>query len=279
MISAAIPPPRQWLIFSALDEALLQTNERRSLEYLLTQLERHGVPVILNSSLTPRELASVAEALQLDAPRVAEEGSLISYPRDLRTRYMGLDYDQICQILDDLREQHVYCFRGFHDWTAEEIAVEASLNLAGARKARQRRASELLLWQDSAERLQQFALQLRQYELDIWQCERFIRVSARTGKANAMRSLHAEYAQQWGYKPFIIAIGNQPDDQAMLLSADIAIIVRNEAEAEVELPSKVASRLLHVIRTQQEGSAGWQEGVRNLLSLVSLNVESDYIRY
>ncbi len=276
--SGSIRPPRQWLIFSTLDDVLLdgQGRDAYELQAVFAALHFHGVPVIFNSSKTPRELTQVADALHLDVPRIAEDGSVITYPRELRVRFLGMDYERICDILNNLRSTHGYRFKGFHDWTVEEIAFHTGLKLETARVARQRKGSEPLLWEDTPERLESFRQQLATFELELKRCEHFWRVTGRTGKAHALRDLHQEYTRLWGYAPCIIALGEYTEDQSMLAAADIAVIVRNNGNPGFDASALKAAGVQHVIHTQAPGAAGWSEAITQLLAMSGQPLDFSY---
>ena len=260
-----LPSPRHWLLFSSLDAALLEDAQGLTATLgLLTELNTIGTPVIFNSNKTPRELTRIADGLCLSWPRIAEYGSIITYPRELRTTCLGLDYGEICSILDKLRSQHAYHFQGIHDWSNEETALHTGLSLELAQAIRHRQGSELLLWEDSPKKLELFREQLQTSGLELQQEERFWRVKAQTGKQQAMQYLIDEYADQWGYRPYAIAISAQADEQRMLLAADLAVIVHNDANPGFDLPTDSAFTP-QILRITTSGAAGWRAAISQLL--------------
>ncbi|MEZ5453977.1 MAG: HAD-IIB family hydrolase [Thiothrix sp.] len=260
-----LPPVRQWLIFTDLDGTLLDhhTYSHAAAQPVLAQLRALQVPVILNSSKTLAELASIAAELVLDSPLVAENGSVIHYPARQHTLTLGSNYAEICAQLDELRTREHYRFAGFHDWPAEQIAALTGLPLAAAALAAQRCASEPLLWQDAENRLEPFHQQLISAGLSLKRGGRFWHVMGQTDKVQAMHHLAAEYQQQWGAKPFVIALGDGPNDADMLAAADVAVIVYNPDGTPPTLAENLTQQRTH---TSLPGPAGWAEAMSMLLA-------------
>ncbi|MEZ5447682.1 MAG: HAD-IIB family hydrolase [Thiolinea sp.] len=256
--------PNNWLIFTDLDGTLLDhhTYSHAAAQPALDALRRHDIPVILNSSKTAAEMATLAERLQLDAPRITENGSVIVYP-DGRVITLGSDYTQLCSVLDELRSRHHYRFSGFHHWSTRHLANVTGLSLEAAALAQQRQASEPLLWLDDEERLEQFRRELEAHDLSLKRGGRFWHVMGQTDKVTAMLRLRDEYAQEYGQRPSLIALGDGPNDRDMLATADIAVIVYNPEGVPPELPAAAPDQRL--IRTTLPGPAGWNAALLTLL--------------
>lgn len=259
-----VAPVTDWLVFTDLDGTLLDhhTYSHTAARPQLDQLRERHVPVILNSSKTLAELADIAAGLALDSPRIAENGSVVHYPAENRTLTLGADYSHICATLDTLRSQQHYRFRGFHDWEAQEVAEATGLSLPAAARARQRHASEPLRWQDDEARLPAFRQQLQENGLTLKRGGRFWHVMGNADKVRAMQHLADEYAQQWGRAPFLVALGDGPNDRDMLAAADVAVIVHNPDGVAPVLPDAPQQRR---IRTTLPGPAGWATALAQLL--------------
>lgn len=252
------------IVFTDLDGTLLDhhTYSYASAQPALDQLRSLHIPVVLNSSKTPSEIDAIAHGLQLDSPRIAENGSVISWP-DGELLHLGSDYATICRVLDQLREQEGYGFSGFHDLSATEIADLTGLSLQAARLASERQASEPLLWQDDEDKLPTFRQQLSEQGLSLKQGGRFWHVMGQTDKVKAMQHLVEHYQQERQQLLTVIALGDGPNDRDMLVAADIAVIVYNPDGKPFDLPAR---REQQIIRTTLPGPEGWNAALQKILS-------------
>jgi mannosyl-3-phosphoglycerate phosphatase len=261
---------KHWLVFTDLDGTLLDhhTYSFDAALPALNFLKAQKIPVILNSSKTLAELSQIADELALHAPLIAENGSLIFYPDTGKKHLFGHDYGQICEYLDFLRAKHHYQFSGFHDWSVADIAEVTGLPVEAATAARQREASEPLLWHDSEERLQVFRQQLEDQHLSLKRGGRFWHIMGQTDKVKAMQFLQQEYTQSQQTPISTIALGDGPNDRDMLVAADIAVIVFNPDGTELALGHDETHREgQRIIRTQLAGPNGWNETILNLPEL------------
>lgn len=255
---------KNWLVFTDLDGTLLDHHNysHAAAQPALDQLAKLGIPVVLNSSKTPEELEHIARDLHLDSPRIAENGSVISYPVSGEKKVLGASYADICEVLNGLRATHGYAFEGFHDWSAEKIAEVTGLPLAAATRAGQREASVPLLWHDDEALIEAFRAQLQEAELSLKRGGRFWHVMGNADKVDAMRYLCQEQEEN-AQKPLVIALGDGPNDRDMLAAADIAVIVLNPDGVMPDLPENTSQRQ---IRTTLPGPAGWNEVMGALLN-------------
>ncbi len=263
-----IPDTKKWLIFTDLDGTLLDhhTYSFLAAEPALSQLKQLGIPVILNSSKTLAEIAQISSDLNLDTPQIAENGSIIYYPKENHTHTLGANYTTICKVLDNIRQEYSYSFSGFHDWKADEIAERTGLNLEAAKNASQRQGSEPLLWEDDEALLDDFRQHLQENSLELKRGGRFWHVMGKTDKVEAMHYLQKEYIKDSGSNPFIIALGDSANDKDMLTSANIAIIVKNPEGTPFTIDSANSPIPHHLIKTTLEGPAGWNEAITYLLN-------------
>lgn len=254
---------KNYLVFTDLDGTLLDHHDysHAAAETALDRLSSLDIPVVLNSSKTLSELDYIARDLNLDAPRIAENGSLVVFPDSGRTHIFGADHAEICKILHGLRERHAYCFKGFSDWTAQEIAEITGLSIEAAERAGTRQASEPLLWQDDEALLEPFREQLEAAGLSLKRGGRFWHVMGNADKVHAMNYLSEEYSKG-SDRPIVIALGDGPNDRDMLAAADIAVIVYNPDGVKIDIPEREGQR---VIRTELPGPQGWGATINALL--------------
>lgn len=271
-----LPPTSEWLIFTDLDGTLLDHHSYSYAAALeaLGKLKALGVPVIMNSSKTFTELQHFARELALDSPFIAENGSIIAYPEGyplqaepvgerqagFSIEYQGRPYREIIEILHRLREENGFEFEGFADWDKVQLSEVTGLSEKAAESATQRLGSEPILWRDSAERLDELRSLLHPMDLQITKGGRFHHIMGDTDKVIAMQRLKKRFAIFRNKEPFTIALGDGPNDTAMLQAADLAIVVAN--------PESDGVRLNHhnnVIHTEAEGPTGWNQTMLQLL--------------
>lgn len=254
---------KNYIVFTDLDGTLLDHHNysHAAAQSALDRLSSLNIPVVLNSSKTLSELEFIAQDLNLDSPRIAENGSLVAYPDSGKTHVFGADYAEICQLLKDLRERHDYCFKGFNDWSAQEIAEITGLPVDAAERAGSRQASEPLLWQGDEAQLEPFREQLEAAGLSLKRGGRFWHVMGQADKVHAMNYLREQYSEG-AEKPTVIALGDGPNDKDMLAAADIAVIVYNPDGVVIDIPEREGQR---VIRTELPGPQGWGATINALL--------------
>ena len=254
---------KNYLVFTDLDGTLLDHHDysHTAAQPALDRLSALDIPVILNSSKTLSELEFIAQDLGLDSPRIAENGSLVAYPDSGRVHIFGAGYLQICQKLNDLRQRHDYCFKGFSDWNDQAIAEITGLSVEAAQRAKSRQASEPLLWQDDEALLVPFREQLAEAGLSLKRGGRFWHVMGNADKVHAMDYLSEEYSKG-SDRPVVIALGDGPNDRDMLAAADIAVIVYNPDGVVFDIPERQGQR---VIRTELPGPQGWEAAINEIL--------------
>jgi mannosyl-3-phosphoglycerate phosphatase len=252
------------LVFTDLDGTLLDhhTYSFDAALPALNALEARNIPVILNSSKTRAEIRSIAQSLGLPTAIIAENGSLIALPDSDEPVIMGEDYEYICQQIDRIREEHGFQCEGFHDWSVDKVAEVTGLPKESAALARQREASEPLLWFDSEPALNTFKEALEQANLTLKRGGRFWHVMGNTDKVKSMAYVTKHY-QADGEKPIVVALGDGPNDQEMIAAADIGVIVYNPDGTPLAVTQRPDQK---IIRTEAPGPEGWNATLLALLT-------------
>ncbi len=231
-------------------------------------LKQRRVPVILNSSKTLAELAPLRAELGLTDPVIAENGAFIDVPEGYFERKLPLrDAPPAREVLQriylEVKQAHDFACEAFFELGEAGIAAATGLDLLAAGRANERRATEPVLWQDTRARLGEFCEAIEAQGLRCLRGGRFVHVMGNVDKASAMQDLMAIFRQERPAESLTcIALGDGPNDAAMLAAADIAVIVRGRHDEVIDL-----GRHPHVVRTQQYGPDGWQNAVRELLEI------------
>ena len=245
------------LVFTDLDGTLLDHDsyDWTPATPALGALRAAGVPVIPVSSKTLAELDHLCAQIGLDGPRVGENGALVAWPGEPPHRF-GPGIDAIRERLAALRRQTGWRFRGFADMSTTEIAQRTGLEPEAAARAAQRLASEPLLWEDSDAALAAFQDEIAASGLGLLQGGRFLHVLGKADKGMALTHV----AQRLAPGARTVALGDSPNDRAMLLAADTPVIVRKKDGSAMRLPERPNARV-----TDLPGPAGWNQVMLEVL--------------
>lgn len=254
------------LIVTDLDGSLLDHHSYswQAAQPWLDRLQQHQVPVVLCSSKTASEILPLQRQLGLmGLPFISENGALAQidqpgYPQPLR-RHGGADYASICYTLNRLRQQQGYKFTGFADVSEAEVAQWTGLTLADAANARQRTASESLIWRDDPQRFPAFRQQLAEADLTLVEGGRFWSVMGKeSGKGAALHWLLANYPPPGGNSWTTIGLGDGPNDAPMLDAVNYAVVIKGHSKTPVQLNRTDSD---HIYHTDAHGPVGWAEGL------------------
>lgn len=252
------------IIISDLDGSLLD-HENYQFDAARTALEhiKHlNIPLILNSSKTAAEMMFIREALENHYPFVVENGAAIYLPTDnegYEIINFGKDRKEILVILNQLKEKLNFSFTGFNDMSVEELMSCTGLTEEQASLAKQREFTEPLQWQDNDDQWALFCAELEKYGLTFTKGGRFISVSGKVDKGQALHWLRDYYQKQFDFEPVIVALGDSENDKQMLESADYSILIKSPAHG---LPEINADNL---IVTKEYGPQGWNNSIIKLL--------------
>jgi mannosyl-3-phosphoglycerate phosphatase len=256
------------LVFTDLDGTLLDHGSYsfEAARPALDLLKERGIPVILASSKTEAEMRPIADAIGIAHPMIVENGAGVV---GLPSESAGTDdnssspYKRLRAILRDLPKELSACFEGFGDWDAEEVSRKTGLSHASAVLARQRRFSEPGLFSGTDGQKQAFLDFLDRRGFTAVQGGRFFTLMPKTSKAERMAEVVAHY-QSLGKPVRTVALGDAPNDLAMLEAADCGIIIANPAHQP--LPVTERERQGHILRSQQAGPEGWNIMIHQLVA-------------
>lgn len=266
------PAQRPRLVFTDLDGSLL---DHHSYDWSparpwLDRLKAEGVPVIPVTSKTRSEILPLRRELGLeDAPFIAENGALAGLPPawcharldrgpgpdGLAIRTLGVDIGFIRKRLSVWRERLGIRFTTMSEMSLEELVDFTGLAEPEARLARLREGSEPLIWEEADERLAAFREGLEGDGLRLVRGGRFWHVTGDCHKGRAVAWLIDRFEALRGSRPLTLALGDGPNDIAMLEAVDQAVVIRgcHDLSVSPDQPS--------LYRSVATGPAGWAEGV------------------
>ncbi|MGY5449937.1 HAD-IIB family hydrolase [Agarivorans sp. MS3-6] len=266
------------LVFTDLDGTLLD-HDSYSLEAALpslNQLKLLDIPVIFNTSKTFMEVLEIQKKLSMEQPFAVENGSAICIPlnsplliegmdslsvgkRHWKIKIFGPSYPDICQYLSVLRQKHHFRFQGFNDMNVEEVQLHTGLAKYDAQLAKQRMASEPVVWNDSQENLSIFIKKLEDHNLEVVQGGRFLHIKARFDKADAMMWLNQVYQSNFQHDFINLALGDSDNDRTMLEKADVSVVIPRKHSAALFIDHP------HCTLAPHSGPHGWNQVVQQVL--------------
>lgn len=265
----------RYLIFSDLDGTLLDHHSYSwaPAQAALDRIAQLQIPLILNSSKTFAEIVDLRARLHNRHPFLVENGSALYLPEGYFTdtgnsagagferQLFALGRQRILFEIDALRRRHGFRFRGFDDMSVEELAQCTGLSPAAARRAKQRDCSEPILWQGDQPSLRRFDSELARHGMRLLAGGRFLHVMGETDKAAGMRWLVERYRGCWPQQEIVsIALGDSPNDLAMLRAADIPVVIPAVDAEPLRLPPSSAT-----VYPDLPGPAGWQQAIDKIL--------------
>jgi mannosyl-3-phosphoglycerate phosphatase len=257
------------LVFTDLDGTLLD-HDSYSFEAArpaLDLLAARGIPVILASSKTEAEMRPIAQAIGISHPMIVENGAgVVGLGAD--DPASGSDsaspYSRLRAFLREIPKELSDCFEGFGDWDVARIAEETGLAPASAELARQRRFSEPGHFAGSEVQRKAFVELLEAQGFTAVRGGRFFTLMPKTSKAERMADIVAHYRHEGGETIRTVALGDAPNDLAMLETADCGIIIANPAHTP--LPVTDRERQGAILRSEQSGPLGWNIMIHQLVA-------------
>ncbi|MEH6663007.1 MAG: HAD-IIB family hydrolase [Parasphingorhabdus sp.] len=267
------------VICTDLDGTLLDHHSysAKPADQLVERLHQQSLAEIIPvTSKTYAELLWLKQELPLPFSLcVTENGSVIHGPKNyfpvdggqsdkitLGTAYPAI-VDQIGELPVSLRRQ----FTGFADMSVEAVVDATGLALEDARRARDRQATEPFLWSGTDDELDSLGAIVGKAGLRIQRGGRFYHLTGHATKQQAMGRLVKSIAAQ---KPdcdiISIALGDGPNDLAMIEAADFGVIMPNPEGVTIE------SGKPNVRTAPLPGPEGWVIAVTEILAEFGLNL-------
>lgn len=260
------------IIFTDLDGTLLdhQTYSFDAAEPALKKIKAHNIPLVLASSKTAAEIAPLQQAIGISTPAIVENGAGIFWPN---AKAEPIDaYQKIRDALAALHQDLRSCFTGFADMGIEGIIETTGLSQEAATQAANRQHSEPGLFSGTEEQRQAFLNALSPFGIKATQGGRFFTLSFGASKADQMQTIIQHLKDQNQKLGPSLALGDAPNDIAMLEAADFGVIIRNDAHKD--MPELKGETKGTVTRSQQQGPLGWNAAVLAFIAIQAQDLKT-----
>jgi len=252
------------IVFTDLDGTLLddESYDFSAARKALEALRDNDVALVLASSKTAAEMEDLADRLPArPTALIVENGAGVVWPGSERSA--DRRHAALRAALEALPENLRTGFTGFTDWGPEGVARETGLPPADAARAAARDFSEPGLWQGSEADRAAFLEALEARGITARQGGRFLTLSFGADKADRMQ----EVAERIAPGAYRLALGDAPNDIAMLEAADLGIIIANPHGAQIDtLAGESTGRIR---RSTLPGPAGWNAAVLETLGQIA----------
>lgn len=241
------------MVVSDLDGTLLDHHDYSFEEVLpvLERMEAAGIPLIVNTSKTRAEWLAMRGDFGNTDPFIVENGSAL-YDGD-QVEVFGSPRSEILDILKPLRTR--FQFTGYADVDVEQVMAWTGLGRQSAERSADRQFSEPLVWQDSPEAEEEFCRVVADRGLMTLRGGRFLHVLGQTDKGKPLAHLRRD-------KAAIVALGDRPNDLAMLEAADIGVVIA--------APDGFVLEAEGVLRSTATGPRGWAEMMTQILDQLKI---------
>ncbi|GAB5486914.1 MAG: hypothetical protein Pars2KO_04840 [Parasphingorhabdus sp.] len=160
--------------------------------------------------------------------------------------------------------RHIF---GFADMSVEKVMAATGLAIEDARRAKEREATEPFLWTGSDAELSDLRKILIEENIHVQRGGRFYHLTGHATKEHAMAKIVTDYAERKpGCEIVSVALGDGPNDIAMIEAADFGVIMPNPGGVTIE------SAKPHVRTADAPGPEGWAMTVQEILAELGLNL-------
>ena len=258
------------IIFTDLDGTMLdpETYSYQKALAAVELLKAYGVPIIFCSAKTRAEQQVYRRELGIFHPFIVEGGAAIFIPKgyfpfqfhhdrvrdDFLSIELAMPYRRTRQLLDKIKKENRFAFRGFGDMSVVEVAKETGLSMQFARLAKQREYSEAIRLDCAALDVSKVLSKFEEAGLSWTYGGRLYHVMLGEDKGMAVEILSALYRRMWG-EIITIGLGDSSNDLPMLSRVNIPILVQKRGNCweSLDLP-----RLRKVAGV---GPEGWSKAI------------------
>lgn len=253
------------LVFTDLDGTLIDhhTYSYAAAIPAIEAISRLSAGLVLASSKTAPEISGLRQELGVEHwPAIVENGAGILPPFVTECPDSG-QYETVRSALDEVPIDLRKLFCGFGDVSVEQVVQMTGLSLEGANLAQERSFSEPGTWSGTAAQMDAFLGELAERGVTGQHGGRFLTLSLGNNKVDQMRAIIETYEPR-----HTIALGDAPNDIAMLEYADIGIVIANPARPP--LPKLQTEEAGRIVRTHEAGPVGWNLAVFDVIARLEL---------
>jgi len=264
------------IIFTDLDGTLLDGLDYSYDKALPTveYLKKKNVPIIFCSSKTRKEQEFYQAVLGISCPFIVENGGAVFIPEgyfpfdfdhQIKHGYqiieLGIPYQEIRRIIEQLRVDTGVNFKGFGDMSDEEVAAETGLDLEAAHRARQREYDETIKLDGTSATVKNVLDAIKKAGLNYAAGGRYYGVMGQSDKGKAVKIIAELFRVKFGQIK-TIGIGDSFNDLPMFLVVDAAFLVQKPDGKweDINLPD------LH--KVNGIGPEGWTKVVMEALKAI-----------
>ncbi len=262
------------IVFTDLDGTLLDSVTYSYEKSLIgiKRLKQNGIPMIFCSAKTRAEQELYRHKMKVFHPFIVENGGAIFIPQgyfpfsfeyhkvtigNLLVIELGTPYEEIRKLLDKVKKEGNFHFRGFGDMSVKEVASETGLDMESAKLAKQREYDETVKLDLSGEEVSKALEKVKDAGLNWTHGGRFYDIMGDNDKGKAVAILSNLYHRMWD-KIETIGLGDSLNDLPLLSAVDIPILVqkRNHTWENINLP--------HLRKVQGIGPEGWSRVIEEI---------------
>lgn len=267
------------LIFTDLDGSLLNHddysfNEARP---VIEKIRRSGIPLILTTSKTRREVELLQNEMEIHAPFVFENGAAIYFPPGYRGLFiekigqeqpfyiiqLGISYNLIRSFVDEVRDQ--FKVSGFGDLSVHEISALTGLPYGRAELAKYREYTEPFII-NSDQDIHMLESLAEEWGIKVTKGGRFYHmIGIHQDKGEAVKIVRDLFDRREGEKHLAIGIGDSANDLPMLKHVDIPVLIPHPVRGYLD------ASLPGLVKAEKHGSIGWNEIMERLLDEFTTN--------
>jgi mannosyl-3-phosphoglycerate phosphatase len=267
------------IIYTDLDGTFLDEKGYSFRESLpaLRAAQKGGAPVVFCSSKTRAEIEHIRKATEAKDPFIVENGGAIYVPEGyfpfaiegsaLRDGYavivVGEPYSKLVDLFRKFRADFLGLgIVGFSDMTVKELAHECAMTIVEAQRAKDREYSEPFRFSDSPpEAIPEFLQRIIKGGLQFSVGGRYYHLHGNYDKGMSVKFLNEMFYRAYG--PITtVGIGDSPNDEPMLSSVELPIIVKRPSGIHDPI---LTAHFSGARLTESIGPQGWRDAVMQLL--------------
>ncbi len=260
------------IVFTDLDGTLLHPEDYsfREAEPALRMLKERGIPIVMTSSKTRKEIELYRRRLSIADPFISENGGGIFIPEGYfpfevegrsidgyRVIVLGSPYEEVRRALKEIAASVGAEIKGFGEMTVKEVAELTGLPEEEAALCMERDFVEPFVCTKDGRILNEVLKEIERRGLK-WTRGRFYHIMGSHDKGRAVRILTAYYRRLHG-DVVTIGLGDGLNDEPMLDEVDIAVSVAKK-DGSYE-PFMVEG----IIRARGIGPAGWKSAIIDIM--------------